>query len=308
MQKLLGSILCLLACHAGCERPPIGPGGVIGVFGKVGIAPGAFSYPRAITVARNGDVFVVDKSARVQRFSPDGTFETSWKMPEKVAGKPVGLTVHPDGRVFVADTHYHRVIVFDPDGNELTRFGEYGTGDGQFLLPTDVAIDADGFIYVSEYNGNDRITKWEEIGTEARRHGGAKGEVRFVGTLIEGEVGGRPLRRPAALDIDDEQTLWVADACNHRILRFTLDGRLLNEFGQMGKDAGQMRYPYDIDVDQDGNVMVCEYGNSRLQWFDAQGHSLRTWGRLGRRLGELNSPWGAARSLDGTVYVVDSLN
>ncbi|MEZ6085978.1 MAG: hypothetical protein R3E58_18980 [Phycisphaerae bacterium] len=35
-----------------------------------------------------------------------------------------------------------------------------GYGDGEFQLPTDVAIDKQGFIYVSEHNGNDRVTKW----------------------------------------------------------------------------------------------------------------------------------------------------
>ena len=46
-------------------------------------------------------------------------------------------------RVFVADTHNSRIVVFDRDGKELFRFGERGMGPGQFLLPTDVAVDSD---------------------------------------------------------------------------------------------------------------------------------------------------------------------
>ena len=295
MPRSAAAILLLVAFVTACDRPPLSPNNVTLVFGGPGRGPGAFAYARAIASAPDGKLYVVDKSARVQRFDADGTFETAWTMPDYAAGKPVGMTVHPDGRVFIADTHYHRVIVFDPNGNELARFGEPGTGDGQFGWPTDVAIDGQGFIYVSEYNGNDRVTLWSP-------------SYEFVGVVVSGDVSGRPMRRPAALAIDRRQTLWVADACNHRILRFDLDGNLLTEFGRMGRQPGQLRYPYDIDIDPEGNILVCEYGNSRLQWFDPQGRSLRVWGTPGRQVGQLNSPWGAFCRPGGTVYVLDSLN
>jgi DNA-binding beta-propeller fold protein YncE len=280
---------------SGCKPPPLTKNGVVGSFGELGLAPGAFSYPRAITIGPDGSVYVVDKSARVQRFSPEGEFERQWTMPQKAAGKPVGMTMSDDGRLFVADTHYSRVIVYDRDGNELARFGHLGDGDGEFRLPTDVALDAQGRIYVAEYNGNDRITRWTP-------------DYEFESVVVSGEVAGLPLSRPAGIDIDADQTLWVADACNHRVLRFDLDGKLLSAWGEMGLEPGQMRYPYDLTCTDDGQIMVCEYGNHRLQWFDKQGHSLRVWGSEGRRLGELWAPWGAAIGPDGRVYVVDSLN
>lgn len=285
----------LMAALVGCEPPPLTDNGVVKVFGTVGMGNGAFSYPRGIARATDGCLFIVDKTARVQRFNSNGEFETEWKMPAKDSGKPVGLTIHPDGRVFVADTHYHRVIVYDRDGKELARFGGVqGNGDGEFQLPTDVTFDKDGFIYVSEYNGNDRITRWTP-------------DYKFHSTVAIGDIAGKPLARPAAIFVDDEQTLWVADACNHRILRFTLDGQLLTQFGQMGTEPGQLRYPYDLDI-RDGILLICEYGNSRLQWFDKSGKSLGVWGQPGRAIGELYSPWGAAYGFDDVVYALDSQN
>lgn len=292
---MIGSIAAVGLAATGCDRPPLSPNGVVGVFGGVGLGDGEFSYPRAIAAAPDGCIYVVDKSARVQRFSPDGKAERSWRMPEKEAGKPVGLTVHPDGRVFVADTHYYRVMVYDRDGNLLAQFGEQGNGDGQFQLPTDVAIDREGFIYVSEYNGNDRITKWSP-------------DLHFVSVVSPPEIDGVRLVRPAGIDIDAEQTLWVADACNHRIIRLSLDGQVLTVFGEMGTGPGQLRYPYDLTATSEGTVMVCEYGNSRLQWFDKTGRSIAVWGGPGREIGQLWSPWGAAIGANGRIYVVDSLN
>ena len=290
-----GLVVTVILMTGGCDPPPLSPNDVVGVFGSAGRGPGDFAYPRAIAEAPDGKLYVVDKSARVQRFDAWGQFELVWTMPDHAAGKPVGLSVHPDGRVFIADTHYSRVMVFDRDGRELARCGEHGTGAGQFIGPPDVAFDADGRLYVGEYNGNDRITRWSP-GYE------------FVDVVVSGEVNGQPMRRPAGLVIDQDHTLWVADACNHRILRFDLDGRLLMEFGEMGRQPGQLRYPYDIDLDTDGNLLVCEYGNHRLQWFDRQGRSLRVWGSAGRGIGQISSPWGAFASSDGRVYVLDSLN
>ncbi|HUU82033.1 MAG TPA: SMP-30/gluconolactonase/LRE family protein [Phycisphaerae bacterium] len=298
MPSTRGIILVLslaVAAVAGCEPPPLSDNGVVGVFGGIGLADGRFSYPRAIAVGSDGSIYVVDKTARIQRFDTEGAFVCGWHMPEKLAGKPVGLSVHPDGRLFVPDTHYYRVLVYDGQGTLLTQFGERGDGPGQFQLPTDVAFDREGFIYVGEYAGNDRITKWTP-------------DLQYVSAIGEEEIDGRRLARPAGIDIDDEQTLWVADACNHRIVRFSLDGEVLAVFGEMGKEPGQLRYPYDITVTPQDTLLVCEYGNSRLQWFDKDGRSLGVWGEPGRQIGQVWSPWGAAVGADGRVYVVDSYN
>lgn len=285
-----------LAClTTGCDSGSAPPDGVEAVFGHVGLSEGGFVYPRGIAAETSGSVFVVDKVGRVQRFTPAGKFEIGWTMPDTEFGKPVGMAVHPDGRLFIADTHYHRVMIYDRNGKPLDSFGEAGTDDGQFQLPTDVAFDADGFIYVGEYHLNDRITKWTP-------------DLKFVQAFGEEPIEGRRLSRPAGLDVDEEGTLWVADSCNHRLVRFKTDGTVLRTFGAFGAGPGEMRYPYDVSVAPDGTLMVCEYEGCRLQWFTKEGRSLRTWGRHGRKRGELFQPWGAVYGPLGRLYIVDSLN
>lgn len=284
------------ACVAGCQRPALTDSGVVAVFGSPGLGWGDFIYPRAIAVAPDGRLFVADKSGRIQRFDADGHFEAGWWMPEYQAGKPIGLTVHPDGRLFVADTHYSRVVIFDRDGQQLGDFGSFGDGPGQFRLVTDVVVDREGFIYVGEYGGNDRISKWSA-------------DLTFIKHIADQPIAGVRLSRPAGLVIDEQQTLWVADACNHRVLHLSLDGELLDPvIGGVGQAAGKLRWPYDINICLDGSLLVSEYGNNRLQFFSRDGRSLQTWGSHGRRLGELYSPWGAVEGPTGSVYVLDSLN
>lgn len=292
---LLAWGLAAMVTMLGCERPSVLPAGVVTTFGRMGLAPSEFSYPRAITVDPDGRVLVVDKAGRIQRFDTDGHYLDEWVMPETRDGKPVGLAVHPDGRIFVADTHYHRVSIFDPNGVAIGSFGREGSGDGEFLLPTDVAFDKMGFIYVSEYQGNDRITKWSP-------------DLEFVGVIGAEPINGLRLSRPAGIDVDEEQTLWVADACHHRVVRFSLDGEVLATFGGFGHEPGKLRYPYDIAVTPEGTILVCEYEGNRLQWFSKDGRSLRVWGEPGRRVGALHSPWGAACGVGGRVYIADSEN
>ncbi len=256
---------------------------------------GEFSYPRAAAVAPNRDVFIVDKSGRIQRFDEQGRFLLAWRMPEIAAGKPTGLAVGSSGEVFAADTHYARVVVFDPTGRELRRFGEWGDGTGQFRLPTDVAIAADGSIYVGEYGGNDRISKFDRDGHFLFSFGGAAD-------------GAAHLNRPQSLCMLPSGDLWVADACNHRLCLFSGEGKLIRTIGEVGDGAGQLRFPYSVDVLADGTLVVCEYGNNRVSRFAADGRFLGWWGAAGRHAGELAYPWAAAVVDGRRLFVIDSGN
>jgi DNA-binding beta-propeller fold protein YncE len=278
----------------GCDETQFnGAPGLQLVYGSTGLGPREFSYPRAAAIGPGQRLYVVDKAARVQCFSPTGEYLAGWRMPEWNAGKPTGLGVGPDGRVYVADTHYSRVMIFSPDGEPLGQFGTHGEGPGEFLLPTDVAVAVDGSLYVSEYGGNDRISKFTA-------------DFRYLFSF--GNTGAGALQRPQSLVLAGDGTLWVADACNHRICHFGADGDFLGAFGSSGTGTGEMRFPYGLDFLPDGTLAVCEYGNNRVQRFDTSGQSLGRWGAAGRAPGQLAYPWTVAVEPDGRMVVLDSGN
>jgi len=287
----------LMVLLVGCARKDgTGAPQVIEAFGKTGAGPGEFLYPRAIALDSDGSVLVADKTGRIQRFSPDGRCLGMIQMPLIEAGKPTGISIHKDGRLFVADTHYHRVVIFSHDGRQIGEFGKYGQEGGCFIYPTDVAFTADGRIFVSEYGGNDRISIFASDGS-FRRSFGSPGDK-------EGQFS-----RPAALCVDETRgRLYVADACNHRISVYDLDGHLLNYIGSVGLGPGQLRYPYGLSLVAEGTIAVCEYGNNRIQLFSPEGKSLAVYGRAGRQLGQLAGPWGVAVDAHRRAFVVDSLN
>ncbi|RIK69226.1 MAG: hypothetical protein DCC65_00315 [Planctomycetota bacterium] len=287
---LLGVLL------AGCGGEAADASAVERVFGGPGLSPGEFSYPRAIAVSPvDGSVFVCDKTARIQRFSPAGEYEHQWRMPEFKNGKPTGMAVDSNNRLWVADTHYYRVIAFDRDGRELLRFGSRGEGPGQFGFPCSVAIDRNGFVYVGEYGGNDRISKFTPDG-------------RFIASFADKGAGEGWVERPASLVFDPDGTLWVADACHHRICRYGTDGRFLIAFGTAGDGPGELNYPYGVAIEGTGTLLVADRGNSRITRFTRDGAFVASWGSPGRAVGQIAQPWGVALDREGGIYCLDSWN
>ena len=272
-------------------------------FGRPGNIEGRFDYPRAIALDESrGRVFVVDKSARVQRFSLDGQLEAWWRMPAYENGKPTGIAVDDEGRVLVADTHEQRISIFSPDGELLETHGKLGTEPGEFIYPTDVAQGPDGTWFVSEYGGNDRVqifdSDWTPIGVI-----GAFGEAAYE---TEGQT---LLARPQSIHWDEDRgELYIADAVNHRIVVTDGSGKRLRTLGGPGVEPGRLSYPYDLALEPEGTLLVVEFGNNRIQRLDAfDGRSLGTWGGTGVEPGRLRYPWGLDAS-EKTMVVLDSGN
>ena len=261
-----------------------------------GRGPGQVVYPRAIAMdAADQTFFIVDRAAHVQHLDQDGRPLAGWTMPEWTSGKPVGLTVGPDGNLWVPDTHYHRIIVYTPDGKEVRRFGTRGEGPGQFDLPTDIAFDPAGRVYIAEYGGNDRVQVFDP----------ALNHLFDIGRFGTGDG---EFSRPQSLLIKGNE-LYLTDACNHRIAVFNLEGKWLRNMGQVGSGPGEFRFPYGLDQAADGNLIVCEFGNNRVQKLDAAtGKSLGIWGSPGREPGELAYPWAVGVDHDGRIITVDAGN
>ena len=272
---------------------------VLDIFGSSGRGDGEFLYPRAIDISGEGVVAVVDKTGRVQRFNDKGEFISKLNVPEIEAGKPTGISFGPNGDIYVADTHYHRVLAFDSEGSIVSEFGEFGKGDGCFVYPTDVAFVGEGEdlrIFVSEYGGNDRVSVFD---------GGGE----FLRSFSSWGSGEGEVSRPSAICVDDDrEVMYVADACNHRIAVYDYEGGLIKYIGSVGRGRGELRYPYDLALMPNGDLIVCEFGNNRLQLFDADGESLGIYGGAGREPGQLAYPWGVAVDGRGRVFVVDAGN
>jgi peptidylamidoglycolate lyase len=134
-------------------------------WGRKGTGPGEFDIPHGITVDARGRVYVADRqNDRIQVFTPDGKYVTEWKNP--AFGRPYGVRVGRDDRLYVADggeqpkepPNRSKLCVLTLDGKVITTFGRWGNFDGQFQMAHDLAIAADGSVYVGDINGQ-RVQK-----------------------------------------------------------------------------------------------------------------------------------------------------
>ena len=266
------------------------------IIGSRGVGVGQLNKPRSVAVDAQNNLYVVDMTGRVQKFSSNGVFLLSWQMPQTDLGKPKGLARDRDGNIIVLEPHYQRVNVFSPVGKLLAQWGKRGTNAGEFTLPRAVAVDSQRDVFVSEYSVLDRVQRFT-----------GRGEKLLVGFGHSG-TGPGELNRPEGLCVDSQDRLYVADSCNHRIQVFSSDGKLLRAYGKAGKGKGELSYPYDICVDAAGRQYVCEFGNSRIQVFDANDQPLEIIGGPGLAPGQFNNPWGVALDSAGNLYVADSQN
>lgn len=266
------------------------------VIGSRGSPLGHFNKPRSVAVDGQDNLYVIDMTGRVQKFSPRGEFLTSWRMPETDIGKPKGMCTDSNGNMVLVEPHYQRVNHFAPDGTLVEQWGRAVTNGGHFVLPRAVAINSRGEAFVSEYTIVDRVQGFT-----------AKGREPFVRFGTPGDRDGE-FNRPEGLGFGPDDRLHVADSCNHRVQIFSREGKWLASHGTAGRAAGEFSYPYDVRVDRAGLEFVCEFGNSRIQIFDANLRPMEILGGVGSKPGQFNNPWSIALDSRGNLYVADSGN
>lgn len=310
MSRPAGMLLSVLGWFAlcGCSPPASSSDAALSskLFSRVtavgsrGVGVGQLNKPRSVAVDFKDNLYVVDMTGRVQKFSPAGAFELLWQMPQTDLGRPKGMGRDRAGNIIVVEPHYQRLNFFSPAGQLLAQWGQRGTNVGQFMMPRAVAVNSHGDVFVSEYGVVERVQKFSFSGDDH--------VPKCV--LSFGKPGNSPgeFNRPEGLAMDAQDRLYVADSCNHRIQIFSSDGKFLRAHGRAGTGPGEFSYPYDICVDREGRQYVCEFGNSRVQVFDADDHPVETLGGPGAELGSFSNPWSLALDSAGNLYVADSQN
>ena len=97
---------------------------------------GELRYPNGVWVSPEGVIYVSDtNNDRIQRFTADGTAMSSWSGPFK---NPRGLAGDGNGRLFVANTLAHEVLVIDHNGTPIGRIDRAGSRELGF--PTGLAL------------------------------------------------------------------------------------------------------------------------------------------------------------------------
>ena len=115
--------------------------------------------------------------------------------------------------LYIVDSMNNRIQKFTDDGSFLTKFGEYGSGEGQFKLPWGITIDKQGNLYVADWK-NHRVQKFSSDGEFLNAFG-----------VLGNGVG--QLDHPSDMAIDDDGDVYVVDWANSRVQIYDCDGKFL---------------------------------------------------------------------------------
>jgi len=259
---------------------------------------------------------------------------------------PVGIAVDGPGNIYVADTNNHRVQKFDSAVAFQLKFGANGgdgtsgSGDGQFINPSSIAVDSSGNIYVAD-SSNRRVQIFNSVGVFQSMFGwGVKtGAAAFeicTSSCQGGSFGSGDgqFRSPDGIAVDIPGNIYVTDMNNHRVQKFNSAVAFQLKFGANGGDGsfgsgdGQFNSPEGIAVDSSGNIYVADTGNKRVQIFDSAGvfQLMFGWGvdtgaeafetctsscqggEPGTGDGQFDDPVGITVDDSGNIYVADTNN
>jgi len=217
--------------------------------------PGRLAKPTGVAIDGDGRVFVADATLnRVFGYTPDGALVMAVGRDGDLKA-PSGLAADRERKIlYVADSSKHEVLCYSTaDGASLRTIGRRGSEPGAFNFPTNLAVDAQGRLYVAD-TLNFRIQVFGPDGRFLRAFG------------VQGDGPGT-FNRPKGVAVDSEGHVYVADTSFNNFQIFDPDGTLLLAVGMGGGQAGEFQLPAGLYIDRQDRIYVADQGNSRVQTF-----------------------------------------
>ncbi len=215
------------------------------------------------------------------------------------AGTPVNCDNNPVDPIFKFDRN---------TGEVLANFG-----GGVMVTPHGIHVDTEGNVWVTDFAGNDEGTKGHQVHKFS-----PDGELLVsLGTAGQPGSGPNQLNQPNDVITAPDGSIFVADGHSGqgmttnqamqegleagrtaRILKYSVDGTFIKEWGQIGVRHGEFRTPHALAFDAQGRLWVADRGNHRLEIFDQEGNYLESRYAYGRISGIFIK--------NDTVYAIDS--
>lgn len=226
------------------------------------------------------------------------------------------LSLHPDGRLFIADTFNRRIRVLD------LRTGLISTlGDGKLDLKSPYTVDLhpDGKRLLVADLERRQVLEIDLLTLKAKAlaGNGQKGRPIENSPAIES-----PLLAPRAAVYGPDGSVFIASREGHAIRQVDPDGRLrtiVNRSGEKGYagDDGpaleaRLNGPKHLALSPDGGLLISDDNNHAIRLYDPKTKTISllagTPPKAGKTLAELNRPHGARYDPRGRLWIADSFN
>ncbi|MBN1491260.1 MAG: NHL repeat-containing protein [Phycisphaerae bacterium] len=321
-----------------------------------GLGPSSLAHPSSMAISPDGVLWVADQdNNRVLAFQ-DGV--RGDRNADQVIGQidlrhgtenlvdalcvasprdvAIDRSTQPN-RLYVCDAYNNRVLGYGSthDLNSETPCtivigqpdvwsNDAGCGPASLSMPTAVAVDANGGLFVVDRENN-RVLWFDAPFEKDAIADRVFGQPDFKSSEANrGGISARTLNRPEGVAVDGDGNLYVADTRNHRILRYDraiqTDGAADavwgqqgdftrgEEYGGIGVRADTFSYPFGLDIRADGWLAATDTNNHRVLLFDTRAadpnKAVRVFGQKNDFSSDRDNLGGCtARSLSGPEAV-----
>ncbi|MFP3040651.1 NHL repeat-containing protein [Treponema primitia] len=219
-----------------------------------------YRQPTTVLPLDDGSVWVVAYgSNEIVRIDVNGIVRQRQRGPLNGFDRPYDMVRGQDGRLYLSEFRGGRVSILSSQGEWQGYIGSKGRGEGMFIGPQNLTIDAEGYLYVVDY-GNKRISKFDPDGAFVLSFGGRS----------EGFAG---LLSPTGI-VAREGRIYAADSLARRIYIFDSNGDYLGILISEG-----LRGPESLTLLDDGRILASDA--NRLLIIDPNSALIRELGLLG---------------------------
>lgn len=247
-------------------------------------AEASFANPWGIAFDPENNLLVAESAGHViRRITPSGVVTTiagtagtrgytNGQGIAAVFNTPRGLTVAPDGTIFVSDSNNQRIRKIAIDGT-VTAYAGTGSSSvvdgpntvGTINEPRDLALAPSGDLYYCEYNGH-KIRKISPAGLITT----------VVGSGISGAFDGQGLEatlyNPQGVAIDANGFVYFSDSGNNKIRIIAPSGAVSTFAGNGGRgsldgvgQAATFYTPGDLTIDSKGDLIIADTFNNKVR-------------------------------------------
>jgi len=211
----------------------------------------------------------------------------------------------------ILDEKKKSLIICDYGNKRVVRWSlENPNGQKEILIENilcwGLMMNENGDLFVSDYE-NHVVKRWK------------KGERRKEGMVVAGGNGqGNKLNQlnyPRYIFIDREETVYVSDGDNHRVMKWLKganEGIIVAGGQGRGNSLNQLNRPYGLLVNEVGDIYVADSNNNRIMCWSLsskEGRVVVVGGNgAGQGSNQLNYPISLLFDVENNLYVADYNN